>query len=235
MKKSGSDGRTRERLSREAIADGAVTLADAEGLEAVTIRRLAKDHGVSPMALYWHFKDKDLLLDGIADRLFNDVDLPPVSADPWPEQLRGVLEALLAALRPHPAVAGLVTSRSLISEAGLNIAERTLSHLRQAGFSPEQAAELGGYLLGAVVTLVTSEPGRRHGDDEEAHEDAVRVKAASLGALSPRRYPNIIASAGALAACASPDAYYRLGLDMLITGISGIATAPAKPEAETAP
>jgi AcrR family transcriptional regulator len=234
MKKSGSDGRTRERLSREAIAGGAVALADAEGLEAVTIRRLAQDHGVSPMALYWHFKDKDQLLDGIADQLFNDVDLPPVSTEPWPQQLRAVLQALLAALRPHPAVAGLVTSRILTSEEGLNIAERTLSHLREAGFSPEQAAEIGSYLLGAVVTLVTCEPGQRHGDDDEAHEDAIRVKAASLGALSPRRYPNIIASAGALAACASPDSYYSLGLDMLITGISGITTEPAKTEAETA-
>lgn len=50
MKKSVSDGRTRERLSREAITDGAVALADAEGLGAVAIRRLAKDHGVSPIA-----------------------------------------------------------------------------------------------------------------------------------------------------------------------------------------
>ncbi|MEU2620249.1 TetR/AcrR family transcriptional regulator C-terminal domain-containing protein [Streptomyces sp. NPDC007157] len=234
MKKTASDGRTRERLTREAIADGAVALADAEGLEAVTIRRLAKDHGVSPMALYWHFKEKDQLLDGIAERLFTDVDLPPVSTEPWPEQLRGVLEALLAALRPHPAVAGLVTSRILTSEAGLNVAERTLSHLRKAGFSPEHAAEIGSYLLSAVVTLVTSEPGQRHGDDDEAHEDAIRVRAASLGALSPRRYPNIVASSSALASCASPDAYYSLGLDMLITGINGIATEPVKAEAEAA-
>ncbi|WP_327365433.1 TetR/AcrR family transcriptional regulator [Streptomyces sp. NBC_01217] len=234
MKNSRTDRRTRERLSREAIAASAVALADAEGLEAVTIRRLAQDHHVTPMALYWHYKDKDQLLDGVAERLFGDVDLPPVGSEPWPRQLRAALEAVLAALRPHPAVAGLATSRILSSEAGLIVAERTLSHLRQAGFSPETAAEIGGYLLSAVVTLVTSEPGRRHGDDDEAHEDAIRVKAASLGALSPRRYPNIVASAGSLAACASPDAYYSLGLDMLITGIRGIATEPAKGKPERA-
>src|SRR6185437_12949937 len=48
----------RERLSRDTIVAGAVALADAEGLDAVTIRRIANDHQVTPMALYWHFKDK---------------------------------------------------------------------------------------------------------------------------------------------------------------------------------
>src|SRR6476620_10513894 len=59
----------RERLSRDTIVAGAVALADAEGLDAVTIRRIANDHQVTPMALYWHFKDKGELLDGIPERL----------------------------------------------------------------------------------------------------------------------------------------------------------------------
>jgi len=57
---------TRGRLSREAIVVGAIALADAEGLDAVTIRRLAQEHGVTPMAMYWHFSDKDSLLDGLS-------------------------------------------------------------------------------------------------------------------------------------------------------------------------
>src|SRR6476661_553085 len=102
----------RERLSRDTIVAGAVALADAEGLDAVTIRRIANDHQVTPMALYWHFKDKGELLDGIAERLFADVRLPAPSPKPWPEQLRSVLEALSDALRPHPEVAGLVADRA---------------------------------------------------------------------------------------------------------------------------
>ena len=69
----------RERLSRDTIVAGAIALADAEGLDAVTIRRLAQDHEVTPMALYWHFKDKGELLDGIAERLFADMRLPAPS------------------------------------------------------------------------------------------------------------------------------------------------------------
>ena len=230
-KRSGSV--TRERLSRDTIVTGAIALGDAEGLDAVTIRRLAQDHDVTPMALYWHFKDKGELLDGIAERLFADVRLPTPSSRPWPEQLRSILEALLGALRPHPEVAGLAPQRVLSSEAGLTVAEHTLALLRRVGFSTERAAEVGGYLLNAVAMLVTAEPGREHGPDSEAREDAIRLKAASLSGLPLRRYPNVVSSAGVLAACPSPDAYFSVGLDMLIAGVTAIAD-DGSPEATPA-
>jgi TetR/AcrR family transcriptional regulator, tetracycline repressor protein len=213
----------RERLSRDTIVDGAIALADTEGLDAVTIRRLAQDQKVTPMALYWHFKDKGELLDGIAERLFADVRLPAPSRKPWPEQLRSILEALLDALRPHPEVAGLVSDRVLSSEAGLTLAERTLALLRHAGLSAEQAAQVAGYLLNAVAMLVTSEPGREHGRDSEARDDAIRRKTASLSGLPVQLYPSVVSSASVLAACPSPDAYFSLGLDMLIAGVIGTA------------
>jgi AcrR family transcriptional regulator len=220
-RRSGSVGR--ERLSRDTIVEGAIALADAEGLDAVTIRRLAEDQGVTPMALYWHFKDKGELLDGIAERLFAGVRLPGPSRKPWPEQLRSILEALSDALRPHPEVAALVSDRVLSSEAGLTVAESTLALLRHAGLSAEQAAQVGGYLLNAVAMLVTSEPGREYGPDSEARDDAIRRKTASLSGLPLRRYPSVVSSASVLAACPNPDAYFSLGLDMLIAGV--IATA----------
>lgn len=223
----------RERLSRDTIVAGAIALADAEGLDVVTIRRIANDHEVTPMALYWHFKDKGELLDGIAERLFSDVRLPAPSPKPWPEQLLSVLEALSDALRPHPEVAGLVSDRVLSSEAGLTVAEHTLALLRHAGLSAEQAAQVGGYLLNAVAMLVTTEPGREHGTDPEARDDAIRRKTASLSGLPVRRYPNVVSSASVLAACPSPDAYFRLGLDMLIAGVTAI-TDQARPEANPA-
>jgi TetR/AcrR family tetracycline transcriptional repressor len=220
----------RERLSRDTIVDGAIALADGEGIDAVTIRRLAHEHEVTPMALYWHVKDKGELLDGIAERLFADVRLPAPSRNPWPEQLRSILEALLDALRPHPQVAGLISDRVLSSEAGLTLAERTLALLRHAGLSAEQAAQVGGYLLNAVAMLVTSEPGREHGSDSEARDDAIRRKTASLSGLPLRRYPSVVSSASVLAACPSPDAYFSLGLDMLIAGVTATAE-PGSPAA----
>jgi TetR/AcrR family tetracycline transcriptional repressor len=225
-----ADKPAKQRLSRAAIAAQGLRLADAEGVEAVTVRRLAQHFGVTPMALYWHFKDKDQLIDGIAECAFDSLELPPATPDdPWLTELRALLEAFLAAVRPHPAVAPLLPPRVLSGESGLRLAERVLTVLHRAGFSKERAAELGGYLLEAAVALVTAMPGRDLPAEEEAREDAVRAKRAALLGLSARNYPAITGSAGELADCASPDAYFTLGLDVLTAGVYGIASPATVP------
>ena len=216
----------RGRLSPEVIVACAVALADHEGLEAVTIRRLAQEQGVTPMAMYWHFSDKDSLLDGIADALVGAVELPEPGGQEWHVELHAILAAFLAAIRPHPAVAGLALRRILTSEPGLAIAERALGLLRGAGFSAERAAEVGSFVLCAVITLVTSEPGRAGPVLQgEAREQMLRNKRASLASLSPARYPNVLASASALVACADVDEYFGLNLDLLVQGIRGVQPA----------
>jgi TetR/AcrR family transcriptional regulator, tetracycline repressor protein len=201
------------KLNRDAIVAGAIAQADSEGLDTVTIRRLAQDYGVTPMALYWHFKDKDQLLDGIAARLFADVHLPAASDAPWHTQLRAVLDAFLAAMRPHPSVAELTLTRIYMSGPGLAVADKVLGLLRSGGFSAEEAAQYGSYLLCAIATLITAEPGRAV-DTEEQH--------AMLSALSPEKYPHVVASAAELASCADADVYYARGLDLLVQGVKGL-------------
>ncbi len=71
-----SDG-DRARLSKSAVVDRALALADAPGLEALTIRRLAQDLGVTPMALYWHFRSKEDLLMALGDRVWAEIDVEP--------------------------------------------------------------------------------------------------------------------------------------------------------------
>jgi AcrR family transcriptional regulator len=221
-----ADAAVKERLSRERIVDCAIALAEAEGLEAVTIRRLAQDQGVTPMALYWHFKDKDLLLEGIVERLLSEVELPAASAKPWHEQLRDVLAALLDVLRAYPGVADLVKARVMVSESGLLIAEHTLGLLRSAGFNAEQAAQLSGQALHTIVTLVTQEPGLVVGEAPGVREERIRVKRASFQALSPERFPHILASADAFTDCGNEPAYFELGLEIFIQGVR--AVQPAK-------
>lgn len=205
----------REQLDRDTVVTRAMALVDAEGIDALTIRRLATDLGVTPMALYWHFKNKDELLDGIAEHLFRSVAVPDTPGT-WVDRLHASLSALTAALRPHPAVAALTQSRVLASEPSLAVAERALGLLYEAGFTAEQAAEIGGYLINAIVTLVTAEPGRSRSDD------AVRQQRARLGALSPERFPHVVAAADALSTCEDDDAYYSRGLTLLIAGVQGL-------------
>ncbi|MFI5960374.1 TetR/AcrR family transcriptional regulator C-terminal domain-containing protein [Cryptosporangium sp. NPDC051539] len=223
MARRRSDTAVKERLSRERIVECAIALADAEGLEAVTIRRLAQDQGVTPMALYWHFKDKELLLDGVAEKLLADVVLPARTPDePWYLELRGVLSALLVVLDAHPAVAELVEIRVLLSERGMEIAEHALGLLRDAGFSAEQAAQLAGHALHSIISMVTRKPGLMVGEEPALREERLRLKKSAFAALSPERFPNVVASADAFTVCGDEPAYFALGLDLFIEGVRGI-------------
>jgi TetR/AcrR family tetracycline transcriptional repressor len=216
--------RERERLSREAIVTGALALADREGLEAVTIRRLATDNSVTPMALYWHFKDKDAVLDGIADRIYASVEIPETSDAPWDARLRSVLDAVLAAIRPHPLVADLLATRVMKSESGLALAERVIGILREAGFSPPRAWQTASFLLCAIVILVTTEPGSRSSLDDD--RDAVyRSKRAQLDSLDPKRFPNLLGSAEFILSCDDEAEYFAQGMQFLVSGTLGVAQA----------
>jgi TetR/AcrR family transcriptional regulator, tetracycline repressor protein len=213
---------TKERLSRESLAAGALALADLEGLEAVTIRRLATDNSVTPMALYWHFKDKDAVLDGIAEQIYSSVALPEITEQEWDVQLRATLVAVLDAIRPHPLAADLLAPRVMKSEAGLILAERVIGMLRQAGFSAQDAMQTASFLLCSIVILVTSEPGRQAPGTEEARADLQRAKRAQLDSLSPKQFPHLLESARYMLECDDEESYFRTGMDFLIAGVRGV-------------
>src|SRR5215510_4745280 len=97
-----------DRLSRATVAEYALKLADAEGLDSVTIRRLAQELGVTPMALYWHFKNKDELLLGITDHVLASVTRTRTGRESWQRQLRKMVEALVDVMRQHPCLPALL-------------------------------------------------------------------------------------------------------------------------------
>ncbi|MCD5312231.1 TetR/AcrR family transcriptional regulator [Kineosporia babensis] len=229
----------KERLSRDVIVASALALADAEGLDALTIRRLATDHGVTPMALYWHFKDKDLLLDGVVERVLEGVEIPsyPAGSQPeWHVRLLDCFAALLNALNEHREVADLVHRRFLGSTAGLDIAEFAFAALQEGGFGRTERAEIGVQALHNLVVLVTMEPGERAlRDSEEEVARRIREKKVVLQSLAPERYPNIIDCAESLVDKPADEGRYRgLGLDILIEGIRARAARQLAEPAEKA-
>ncbi|RFA16973.1 hypothetical protein B7R22_01325 [Subtercola boreus] len=217
-------GKSRERLSRGVLTASALEIADREGLEAVTIRRVATDNSVTPMALYWHFADKEALFDGIAERIYGEVALPDRVA-PWDVDLHAVLVAVLEALRGHPLVAEMVPSRIMKSEAGLGIAERVIGLLRSARFSPAEAAQTGMFLLCSLVELVAMEPGQDAQGDPEARDAHLRSKRAALESMDPKKFPALLDSAEFFLVCPSEDAYFGRGVDFLVAGTRGIQPA----------
>ena len=124
----------RNALSREIVVKRALAIADAEGLQAVTIRRVAKELGVTPMALYWHFKDKNELLGGMADLIFAEIELLGGDSKPatWREQFAQFLERTTRTLISHPAMATLMPAFNSWSYHAFNVMEEALSILRGA-------------------------------------------------------------------------------------------------------
>ncbi len=149
----------RARLSKRAVVDRALKLADADGLDALTIRKLAQDLGVTPMALYWHFRSKEDLLEGMAERVWGEIDVRVEESVPWWAQLQAGLESLIRMLRAHPAAPQLVLEHEKQNEAALRATEATLEILRGAGFDPQHASEIARSTLWTGIMLVMSEAG----------------------------------------------------------------------------
>jgi AcrR family transcriptional regulator len=129
----------RARLSRERVLRGAVAVADAGGIGSLTIRSLAHELGVKPMAVYHHVANKGEILDGIVDLVFSEIDLPLVDGD-WRSQLRQRATSARRALRCHPWALGLLESRTTPGPATLRHHDMMLGTLRGAGLSVEMTA-----------------------------------------------------------------------------------------------
>ena len=222
-RRSRQDASSRVTLTPQTVVEGALALANSEGLEAVTIRRLAKELGVTPMALYWHFRNKRELLDGVAASIFEEIDLSVDLSVTWQEQLRALLGSMVSVLRAHPSTAILLSTRTVSSEGGLRAAEVALDILGRGGFSPVEATQIARHALSTVANLVSGEPGVVAREESGKAIDARRRARLFLESLPPERYPRLVEAATPLSEGVDPDTYFAFGLDLLLAGIEAIA------------
>jgi TetR/AcrR family tetracycline transcriptional repressor len=215
---------TAPRLSKGAVVDRALALADALGLEALTIRRLAQDLGVTPMALYWHFRSKEELLAGLGDRVWAEIDVAVDPAADWSRQLRGILESLIQVLRTHPSASQLLLAgEKLHGDASLLVTETTLDVLQRAGFDAARASEIARSALWTGLTLVMSEPGYDPAVTPQERAEYQRQSLIKLSMLPPDRFPCLVAAAGPMTACEDLEFHYQFGIDMFIGGVVAVA------------
>lgn len=204
------------------MVDHALDLADREGLDAVGIRRIAADFSVTPMAMYWHVRNKDELLEAMRDRIFDALEIPQAGGD-WLDRIRDAVTSVVDALARHPGSVELAFGRILASPRGRQLTEQALGALRSAGFSVREASDLARQALQTAVMLVSGRPGAELDAPEPERAARTEAKRAALTALSADEFPNLVACADALIACDDEQAYYASGIEVYVAGVQHLA------------
>lgn len=138
-------------LTRERIVEAAAALVDAEGLEAVSVRRLATELGVAGPSLYNHFATKAEILDAVADAVIAQVDTSAFQTHEWGKALRLWAQSYHAVLSAHPNIVPVLARGPGRNPAALAMADTVYGALVRAGWSPSRATHIGA-LLRYLVT-----------------------------------------------------------------------------------
>lgn len=216
------------KLTAEAIVERALEIGDAEGLDAVTIRRLATELGVTPMALYWHFKNKEQLLVGMADHLIDGFAAKPADQRSWQEQLRDLVEGLIRTLRNYPCAKNVLEQVDQTEVPSfLKVWDQALGLARTAGFSTEESCLISKYLLQSAIAIADAPVRLRPGRTPDEVQEIVRIKRLGLQSLPADRYPHLVEMAGPMVEGMDPDFYDSFGVDLVLCGIEALARSRA--------
>ncbi|MEY9894862.1 TetR/AcrR family tetracycline transcriptional repressor [Catenulispora sp. MAP5-51] len=199
------------KLEREAIVEAAIALLDEVGLDGLSMRRLAKDLDVQAPALYWHFKNKQELLDHMLVAMGTEELRVPRAGQAWDDWLIERTRLLYHGLNKHRDGARLA-ARTRPTEDLYPRLEAMLEVLSAAGFTPQEG--LRGLL--AISAYVTGSALEREGSRGRA-ADAERAELAPENGMPDlSQYPNLTAAAEA---APDPDAIFEYGLRAIVAGL----------------
>jgi AcrR family transcriptional regulator len=211
---------SRSPLNRDAIAGAALRMIDADGLPALSMRRLGTALGVEAMALYHHFRNKEALLDAVMDRLLDEVEAGAAELPPL-DRLRATMRSYRSLALRHPHAFPLLTGRRLATERAFEFHEQLLRQLAAAGLDPFAAAcffrLIDNYVGGSGLADIA---GRTRSDAATPvrHEQADGVA----------RYPHAAAIAPHLRA-SNLDVVFEFGLDAIFDALRGhVAAHPVR-------
>ncbi|MFB7711041.1 TetR/AcrR family transcriptional regulator [Streptomyces sp. NPDC056105] len=162
-------------LSRDRIVTAALSLVDAEGLAAVSTRRLAAELGVSGPSLYNHFRTKDQILEAVADSVSAQVDLSmfdPADGRDWRTSLHDWAVSYRAALLEHPNIVPVLAQGPGRRPAGLRLADAVFGSMVDAGWPPAQATSIGALMRYFVTGSALGSFAGGFVDDEAAYDPA---------------------------------------------------------------
>ena len=216
----------RQPVTRARVIEAALQVMDAEGLEAVTMRRIGRELGVEAMSLYNNVQDKDDILDALTELVMSEFELPSPSGD-WREDGKNAAREWRRLLRMHPNVMGLMAERRkpLANPESLRPMDTAIGILRGAGLDVRDAVQafnaFGSYIMGFVIMEQGMMLGHEGPDEEHLgmHEELAR--------LHGSEFPFLVEAFPILHEC-STDEQFEFGLDLMMLGLeSKIAPQPS--------
>jgi AcrR family transcriptional regulator len=211
--------RRREPLTRERVLSAAIELADAGGLESLSMRRLAQQLGVEAMSLYHHVANKEEILSGIADMVVGEYETPEPGRD-WKASIRASAVSAYRVLLRHPWAASLLLAGTTPSVARLAYMDALLGSLRGAGFSAEMTDHayhaLDSHIMGFALWVT--------GMNLPSGEAFDELAAGFLARLPREEMPHLVEHVHQHLKPRDPNAKpeFEFGLDLLLDGLERI-------------
>ena len=217
--------RSRQTLTRERVLEGAVTLADEIGIEALTIRRLAEALGTKPMTIYYHVPSKDEIVDGMVEIVFSQIEKPP-PGDDWRPAIRKRCVSAREVIRRHPWAAPLMESRMSPGPENLAHHEAVLACLKRGGLSYQMMAHAYAILDGFIYGFCFDEAML---PAQGAGEEFTEMTADIAAAFDPSAYPNLVDFSVNHVFKPGYDfgSSFEFGLDLILDGIERAAKSEA--------
>jgi AcrR family transcriptional regulator len=212
-------GKTKSRrapLTRDRVLRTAVAVADRDGIDAVTMRRLGQELGVEAMSLYHHVANRDAILDGMVDAVFAEIELPSPGTN-WRDAISSRTESVREALLRHRWAIGLMDSRANAGDATLRHHDAVIATLRAGGFTVAGAAHAFSVIDSYVYGFVLQEVALPFQTPEELEEVA--------GAMLERMagdYPHLaeLATEHAMQPGYDYADEFGIGLDLVLDGLA---------------
>ena len=200
------------RLSREEVAAAALELLDSEGIDALSMRRLADELGVGTMTLYGYFRSKRELLDAVLDVAVPEVEAGASGAG-WRERLEELIRGARRSLERHPALVQVRVREPVLRAEALRLAEAALTVLLDAGFSRRDATHAFRLLFTYTLGYAAFSPS----DAVERNRDAAR---AAIAALPAEQYPALAATREEAADAMAGEEAFEYGLARILDGLA---------------
>jgi AcrR family transcriptional regulator len=233
--------RRRESISHTAIVNGTIDLLDRDGLDALSMRRLADELGIGAASLYWHVGSKDGLLDLVLDQVVGETKIPGPDPGRWQDQIKDVARAQRAANLRHPWFVRVAVGRISMGPNSLRHSEHVLAILRAAGIPAHVAVQSYLLLVSAVNGFTIDETGVDDSPnvidlprDGESRQHAAEMARDYFAALPPSQFPNMTALAEEFV-LADADERFEFLIDTFVDGLARQRADAATPAGDDQP